>query len=758
MSERENHFYEFGPFRIDLTERLLLRDGRPVPLTPKAFELLVLLVENSGHVLEKDKLLEAIWPGTFIEEGSLSVNVFALRKALGETSKQNQYIETVPRRGYRFVADVKESWGNNGAKLIAEDDTGADVIIEEEDEAGVEGLIESEQALTHKALTANGEATPAVVPSLPIVESKRKISLGWFLIIPVALAITASVLLPTAIDSNESEVAQTLKPPAVDDAVQLTKGEMGAVKPSFSPDGKHLLYVVNRTGMGDLYVMPAAGGSPFRVTHNAYASGDMPVFTADSTHIVFSSYRSGEDGSRLPDLWIVPSIGSTAGYPKLFIGEASGAGFSPNGKWVAYTKHLPSKKALWVSPINNIEEHIEVSDVGFTPRWSPDGKWIAYTTSEPNISGPGVIWIVPAPHSEGWQLTLSEILSRKRQLTSEPQQMYGLTWTSDSGSLIFAAWLNKPQILWWVPISPGGSAVPLTPGVGSYFSPSVSPDGKILVFCQGRRLSNLVLADGLDSSKLQYITQDEVHLWPTLSPSGGQVASVIQQPDFDEYLYVTDLRTKNRTRLSEHTASHPCWLDEERIAYLQRTPSGDTEVRVANIATGVKPLLTQFAGDARWLAVNPISKRRLAVVLKSPEGRQKIVLKDLDNNSEQTITEGAEYEQLRWLPDGTALSWSGPELSADLRSNGVWLFELNQSELKRIVEDGYSPEWSADGTTLYFSRIGKDSGLYQFDLQRNIQTKVRSWSLVPYHTIVGKRLVFTPDEGRAQIYSMSLRH
>ena len=100
------HLYEFGPFRLDPAERSLLRDGKAVPLTPKAFELLVLLVENRGHLLKKDELIERVWPNTFVEEANLAQNVSALRKALDDKNGGAQYIETVPKGGYRFTAAV----------------------------------------------------------------------------------------------------------------------------------------------------------------------------------------------------------------------------------------------------------------------------------------------------------------------------------------------------------------------------------------------------------------------------------------------------------------------------------------------------------------------------------------------------------------------------------------------------------------------------------------------------------------------------
>ena len=108
MSDPAKHFYEFGPFRLDTTERLLLRDGRPVPLTPKAYEMLLALVQKSGHIVEKEELLKEVWPDSFVDEGNLTQHVFWLRKALGENREEHHYIETIPRRGYRFVASVQE--------------------------------------------------------------------------------------------------------------------------------------------------------------------------------------------------------------------------------------------------------------------------------------------------------------------------------------------------------------------------------------------------------------------------------------------------------------------------------------------------------------------------------------------------------------------------------------------------------------------------------------------------------------------------
>src|SRR5688500_17831488 len=97
-------FFEFGPYTLDPSEHRLLREGQPVPLPPKAFDTLVALVGHHGHVVTKQELMDVVWPGSFVEEANLTVAVSTLRKALGDA----RMIETVPRRGYRFAADVRE--------------------------------------------------------------------------------------------------------------------------------------------------------------------------------------------------------------------------------------------------------------------------------------------------------------------------------------------------------------------------------------------------------------------------------------------------------------------------------------------------------------------------------------------------------------------------------------------------------------------------------------------------------------------------
>ena len=170
-------FYEFGGFRLDIVKRLLLRDGEAVPLTPKAFELLLVLIENNERVLEKSELMEWVWPNSFVEETNLTQNISTLRKALGESPYQHQFIITVPGRGYRFVADVVSA-PDNESDLLARKITRSQIVGNE--------IVESESAVD-----AGTQSRPQRSAA-----RQRKRKIAWIvLLVVIATSLALSLLL-----------------------------------------------------------------------------------------------------------------------------------------------------------------------------------------------------------------------------------------------------------------------------------------------------------------------------------------------------------------------------------------------------------------------------------------------------------------------------------------------------------------------------------------------------------------------------------
>jgi len=139
MANAVRQFYEFGPYRIDPDHRQLTRETKPVPLQPKAFDILLVLIQNSERVVPKDDLMKAVWPGTFVEESNLAQNISVLRKTLGDTVGENRYVITVPGRGYRFaekvrVVDEGEIVTEVEDKLVVESHTRSRLVVEEQQE------------------------------------------------------------------------------------------------------------------------------------------------------------------------------------------------------------------------------------------------------------------------------------------------------------------------------------------------------------------------------------------------------------------------------------------------------------------------------------------------------------------------------------------------------------------------------------------------------------------------------------------------
>ena len=152
MMNRPGRFYLFDSFRVDVNERLLFKDNREVSLTPKVFDTLLVLLENSSHVMTKKELMQQVWPDSFVEENNLAQNISILRKALGKTHEGEPYIQTVPKRGYRFVGVVRATGGEEESVIVRER-TRARIVVERDDEDLAARVIDVLPAeVTHKQL------------------------------------------------------------------------------------------------------------------------------------------------------------------------------------------------------------------------------------------------------------------------------------------------------------------------------------------------------------------------------------------------------------------------------------------------------------------------------------------------------------------------------------------------------------------------------------------------------------------------------
>ena len=223
-SEAGASVYAFGPHRVDAAGRTLTTSGAAVPLTPKAFDLLVALIERRERVVGKDELVQVVWPDTFVTDDSLTQQISTLRKALGETAHDQQFIATFPRRGYRFVADV----------FLDERSTPE----------------EKPQPTT----AASAAASP---------HSRRRLALGMT---AVVLVVAAAIAIPFMfMRSPEKEATGS---PLARQPVRLTTGGGLVHMPAISLDGTMIAYSAPAPGEShfDIWVQQVVGGQPLRLT------------------------------------------------------------------------------------------------------------------------------------------------------------------------------------------------------------------------------------------------------------------------------------------------------------------------------------------------------------------------------------------------------------------------------------------------------------------------------------------------------------
>ncbi len=270
MSVESNLVYEFGPFRVDTAERVLLREGAPVPLTPKAFDVLLLLVESHGRIVEKDEMMDRVWANSFVEEGNLKATVSMIRKALGEAAGRRNYIETIPRRGYRFRAEVSQSRSED-LTLMVQERTRSVVTIEEEQfhsandddsQEPVRGDESAQVANLNGALAATARRKTIVADSAATLGDHR-IADSRTRLLPRSLQVFATaVIIMSAIGAWLYQSGKE-RPAGIFTGTKVAKlTNNGDTRyAAVSPDGRYVAHVTDDGGRQSLWVKLVATGN-----------------------------------------------------------------------------------------------------------------------------------------------------------------------------------------------------------------------------------------------------------------------------------------------------------------------------------------------------------------------------------------------------------------------------------------------------------------------------------------------------------------
>jgi len=444
--------WAFGAFSLDADRRTLRRGDAVVDLGDRAFSVLVLLVSSAGEVVDKRTLLDLAWPDVTVGDNTLVQAVREIRAALGDDPSNPRCVQTVHRRGYRFVSPVER--------------------------------LEAEVMAT---APTTAEPVPVRVSWLP-----RVVLAGAILAVGVA---TVTLLVPGD-PGPPPFVAARLR--ALHDLPD------GAMKPAYSPIGDLLVAVVADpvTDVHSLWLVKPGAEAPLRLTSGIEVQGPSPVFNADGSAVLFTSYRNDPERGMVPDVWEVPVLG---GEPRRLVEGASGASQSPEGSSLAYAKVTAGGTTIAVRRPDGGEE--EIAERGFWPRWSPDGRWIAFTTSNPEGSDGDVF--VTRPDGRD-----------RRQLSTRASQVYGLCWTPDSEWVIFGCDVEGVSNLWVAAVD-GGEPTRITRGPGESDSPSVSSDGQRLVFSYGLSKSAVHVASAPGRPLTRIMSQEQATPWLSLRTDDG---------------------------------------------------------------------------------------------------------------------------------------------------------------------------------------------------------------------------------------------
>src|SRR5262245_10321109 len=355
MASQTRLIYEFGDFQLELDERKLLRRGQVIPLHGKAFEMLLVLIRNRGRLLTKDELFQLVWPDQIVEESNLTVNMSAIRRALGERASHPRYITTVSGRGYRFTADVRQCADET---LTIERESFARVVVQEE-ETGSGALVQFGRR---------------------VATAVRRITSH-----PVLLLITFVAVL--AIGSAAFWVRWRHRTSAARPAWSnvtlhrfVTQGGV-PYRVAISPDGKSLVYRQRIKGKESLWLGQVEGNSSVMIRDEPDITYDSLAFAPDGQSVYAIERDRNQKQSKLVRL---PLFGGVA--TELTADIDSSITFSPDGNQIAFLRNDSQTKQSSIVIANASDGKNErivsflQSPERFTSdglSWAPDGKSIA---------------------------------------------------------------------------------------------------------------------------------------------------------------------------------------------------------------------------------------------------------------------------------------------------------------------------------------------------------------------------------------------
>jgi DNA-binding winged helix-turn-helix (wHTH) protein/Tol biopolymer transport system component len=489
MSSLTNHFYRFGEFTVDVDQRVLLRAGKPLPLTPKAFDTLLLLVESSGRIVEREELKKRLWPDTFVEEANIAFNIQQLRKTLNDDARNPRYIGTVARRGYRFIEDVE---------VVMTDGSSSQAAIGQEPREQPIGLTEPQFTPKDSQFAPSGIAAPASDASSTSVRNV------FIALAAIALLVLASAVAITWRLSNRSTAVTEGNKPLDAKALPASRLKLEQLTLTgqsyhlaISPDGKYVAYEREVEKKGGIWIRQLATNTNVELVPPSERIYGL-AFANNSEYLYFVK---GDPTA----MYRVPLLGGVAA--KIVDTPQGNFSLSTGDNQIAFIRETTNREgqreySLFAAKADGTGErklltgtHPKGLD---TPLWTPDGASII--CSYGNSTGGG---------QEFGLIEVSVADGRKTELSSgEFFRITKMAWLAHGSGLLLSARKNlgdNNQL--WRLTYPGMELTQLTEGLTSYADLSLTANADKGVASQETLSSDIWVGPSRDLKSLKKITQ-----------------------------------------------------------------------------------------------------------------------------------------------------------------------------------------------------------------------------------------------------------
>lgn len=732
MIEEAPKVYEFDEFRLDALKRQLTRDGEVVPIYSKAFDLLLVMVQNGGRDLSKDELLEMVWPGQILEESNLTVNISAVRRALGEKAAQPRFIVTMPGRGYRFVAPVREGRG-----LVIESQTVSQITIEEE-------TIDDDVMVVAPHAQSMVEASPAARQLSGTSLSSPRFFQKPLVLISLALGV---IVLAVAgyFAFRKYEQSRIAASRFQQITIRQLTNDGRVVNAAISPDGKFYVFVQAGKEKSSLRLGQMTGEGPIELRPAEEVVYEGLTFAPDGRTIY---YVIGDNVQNKHILYRLPVLG---GVPvKLREGISNYFALAPDDKRVAFVRSdaVTKTRNIIVSDLDGANESVVLTLpvkrdlMPLSLSWSPDGSTIA-------------LGATPDENQSALSMLLLHLADRELKVLTTPQwrEILSTSWLKDGSGIVAVAASTVTQEfrqIWFV-AQPSGQTRRITNDFNSYdLGLSATADANSIIAVAHQQISNIWAAPAEDLSKAKQITFGALNrgdggLGLSWTPNGKIVyASSVAQ---SRTIWMMDADGANARELTPpgYFDTTPSVTDDGRFMVFESNRSGANEIwrtnldgsepkRLTNCGKNFQPnvspdgkwvvyratceadpgiwrvpidggqpvRLTQ--GSGLWPWVSPDSKW-IAFGYASPTGKDQLAIIPIEGGpfaKQFDVPPLANFRYgIRWTVDGKAITYRD-------WGSGIWRQSVDGGAPRRLQglpdEKIYSYGWSHDGKIFAFTR------------------------------------------------------